>query len=96
MLRENADNSATNDGVVIEIVRCNALDRFAKTHKLRLSLRRKNARLPAISFIAAPLIAHSTVAPLFSIVNWKAIRSASYPKILSRISGIEKLPVTTF
>jgi hypothetical protein len=53
-------------------------------------------RLPAISSIAAPLIVHSTVSPLFSIVNWKAIRSASYPKIMPRISGIEKLSVTTF
>ncbi len=37
MLRKDADNTARRDPVMIEIVRCDALDRVAQKQKLRLA-----------------------------------------------------------
>jgi hypothetical protein len=37
MLRKDADNTARLDPVMIEIVRCDALDRVAQKQKLRLA-----------------------------------------------------------
>src|SRR6202022_3279346 len=45
MLRENANNSAPNNGVAIELVRRDALDYFTQAHKLRLALGRQRAPL---------------------------------------------------
>ena len=90
MFGENPHRIAFEAGRLVIDVGGDALDGIPQGQKLRLPGMLSVPLTPASSSIAASLIWHSTVSPLFSltIVNLNASRSSSYPTILFRISGI--------